>query len=92
MTREREVHVLNGWWALLGTIAIFAAGAGLLTKFVFAAIEAVNANQVPNFWWVVGGVIVVGLGRFHLFRLLHAATQRGSGAGLVRGLPRHGSS
>jgi regulator of protease activity HflC (stomatin/prohibitin superfamily) len=67
MTREREVHVLNGWLALVGTIAVFAAGAGLLTKFVFAAIEAVNANQVPNFWWVVGGVIVVGLGVFTCF-------------------------
>lgn len=67
MSHERDVHVLKGWVALWGTIAVFAAGIGLLVRFVFAAIAAADANQVPNFWWLVGGVLVIGLGIFSCF-------------------------
>ena len=67
MTCEREVHVLKGWLALLATIAIFAAGAGLLIWFVFQAIDAADMNRLPNFWILVGGILTIGLGIFTCF-------------------------
>jgi regulator of protease activity HflC (stomatin/prohibitin superfamily) len=67
MTCEREVHVLKGWLALLATIAIFAAGAGLLIWFLFQAIDADKMNRLPNFWILVGGILTIGLGIFVCF-------------------------
>jgi hypothetical protein len=67
MTHERDVHVVNGWSALLGTIAIFAAAAGLLIWFVFNAIDAGKMNHLPNFWILVGAVLTIGLGIFTCF-------------------------
>ncbi|MCL4201982.1 MAG: SPFH domain-containing protein [Pirellulaceae bacterium] len=67
MTHEREVHVVNGWVALLGTIAIFATASGLLIWFVFNAIDADKMNHLPNFWILVGGVLTIGLGIFTCF-------------------------
>ncbi len=64
MTREQEVRVFNGWRALMGTLMVFAIAVGLLVWFVFSAIEASNAGQRPNFWLLVGGVLVLGLGVF----------------------------
>ena len=64
MTREQEVRVFNGWRALMWTLMVFAIAVGLLVSFVFSAIEASNAGQRPNFWLLVGGVLVLGLGVF----------------------------
>ncbi len=64
MTREQEVRVFNGWRALMWTLMVFAIAVGLLVWFVFSAIEASNAGQSPNFWLLVGGVLVLGLGVF----------------------------
>ena len=64
MTREQEVRVFNGWRALMWTLMVFVIAVGLLVSFVFSAIEASNAGQRPNFWLLVGGVLVLGLGVF----------------------------
>jgi regulator of protease activity HflC (stomatin/prohibitin superfamily) len=67
MTREREVHVLNGWQMLVVTIAVFAAGIGLLVWFTFSAVDAARNEVLPNFWLLGGGTLVIGLGVFLCF-------------------------
>jgi regulator of protease activity HflC (stomatin/prohibitin superfamily) len=67
MTREQEVRVTNGWRALVWTLMVFVIGVGLLVWFVFAAVEASNAGRAPNFWLLIGGVLMVGLGVFLCF-------------------------
>jgi regulator of protease activity HflC (stomatin/prohibitin superfamily) len=67
MTHEREVHVLGGWMMLLVTIAIFAGALGLFIWFGFSVHHTANTNEVPNFWVLIGGFLVAGLGVFTCF-------------------------
>lgn len=64
MTREREVHVVNGWLMLLVTIAIFAAGLGM---FSYSVYRDVQAEGPPNLYLLSGGVLVFLLGIFSCF-------------------------
>jgi hypothetical protein len=65
MNREKQVGALNGWAMLGVNMLIFLAAATLLIGFVFSAIEAERARQgVPNFYLLVGSLLVVALGIF----------------------------
>lgn len=64
MTREQEVRVYNGWRALVWTLMVFAISVGLIVWFVFDAIAASNLDRTPNFWLLVGGVLVLVLAVF----------------------------
>ncbi len=61
MNREREIRVPNGWVALSVTVAIIASAIGL---FIWAIAPAVQASVEPDFWLLLGGVVVLGLGVF----------------------------
>jgi len=61
------MHVLNGWMMLPVSIAIFAGALGLLIWFFFTARDAVGTNGLPNFWLLLGGLLVAGLGVFTCF-------------------------
>ena len=67
MTREREIHVPNGWAMLPVTIAIFLVGIALVVGFAFSAIQAGRMNELPNFYLLLGGLLVIGLGLFSCF-------------------------
>jgi regulator of protease activity HflC (stomatin/prohibitin superfamily) len=67
MTREREVHVPNGWLALPVVIALFAVGIWLEVWFGFTAKRADEMGGLPNFWLGGGGLFVIGLGIFFCF-------------------------
>ena len=67
MNRERQLAVLNGWLALPVTIAIFASAIGLLWAFITSCVEAERVGSLPNFWLLVGCVLVFGLGLFTCF-------------------------
>ncbi len=67
MNQERTVSTLNGWGMLLATIGVFFAGAGMITRFVFTAIAAERTGGLPNFWWLVAGVLTIGLATFLCF-------------------------
>ncbi len=66
MSLEKQVRVLNGWAMLAVTIADFLVGAILLRGFVYSAIDAGQKNwdPAPNFYLLVGGALVIGLGVF----------------------------
>ena len=67
MNRERSVGTLNGWTSLVVMIAIFAAGIGMFVWFIYGAVQAERMHQVPNFYVLVGSILVVGLGVFVCF-------------------------
>ena len=62
MSREREVHVPNGWLMLPVVIAVFAIGIWLEVWFGFSVQRAVEAKALPNFWILGGGLLVLALG------------------------------
>ena len=64
MSREREVHVPNGWSMLPVVIAVFAIGIWLEVWFGFSVQRAVEAKVLPNFWILGGGILVLTLGVF----------------------------
>ena len=64
MNREKQMRTLNGWAMLAVTIADFLVSAAFFRRFVYSAIDAAARNQLPNFYWLVFGVLVVGLGVF----------------------------
>jgi regulator of protease activity HflC (stomatin/prohibitin superfamily) len=64
MNRERPIHVPNGWAILPATAVIFAAGVAMFVGFIFSSIEAGQSNQLPNFYLLLGSVLVIGLGVF----------------------------
>ncbi|MCU0962488.1 MAG: SPFH domain-containing protein [Pirellulaceae bacterium] len=64
MTREREIHVPNGWLMLPVVLAVFAVGIGLEVWFGFTAKWAADTGGLPNFWLLGGGILVIGLGVF----------------------------
>jgi regulator of protease activity HflC (stomatin/prohibitin superfamily) len=67
MNRERVIRVPNGWAMLPVTIIIFAVGVALLRWFTLSAIEAEKANTPANFYLLLAGLLVVGLGVFTCF-------------------------
>jgi len=62
MTRERVVHVPNGWLMLPVVIAIFAVGIWLEVEFGFSVRQAAIEKGLPNFWYLGGGVLVLLFG------------------------------
>lgn len=67
MTHERQVQAVNGWLMLLVTMAVFGAGIALEVWFGFSAVRAARAEELPNFWILGSGVLVIGLGVFLCF-------------------------
>jgi regulator of protease activity HflC (stomatin/prohibitin superfamily) len=64
MNEEKVIHVLNGWVMLLVEMAVFLGGIGLLVLFILSAVHADRAGGPPNFWYLGGTVLVIGLGVF----------------------------
>ncbi|MCY2988326.1 MAG: SPFH domain-containing protein [Planctomycetota bacterium] len=64
MNRERTLQVLNGWMVLPVTIALFSSGIWLVYNFVLSCIAAEKLHAVPNFYWLVGGLLAIGVGAF----------------------------
>jgi regulator of protease activity HflC (stomatin/prohibitin superfamily) len=67
MTREREVHVPKGWSTLPMVIVVFAIGLWLEVWFGFSIRRAVEANVLPNFWLLGGGLLAFTIGVFLCF-------------------------
>ncbi len=67
MNREKQVRVLRGWLVLPVTIAILAGSVGLCWEFISSCVEANRMHALPNFWWLVGGLLVLGVGIFSCF-------------------------
>ncbi len=67
MNREAKVQVLNGWLVLPVTIAVFAGAAGCFWWFGESVIAADEAKTLPNFWFLVAGILVTGIGLFSCF-------------------------
>ncbi|MHB1038374.1 MAG: SPFH domain-containing protein [Pirellulales bacterium] len=64
MNRERTIHVPNGWVMLVVNIAVLFTGIGLLVAFIFSVVAADKARELPNFYLLVGGILVEALGVF----------------------------
>lgn len=64
MNKEKPIRVLSGWPMLPVTVLIVLAGVALFVWFMFSAAEAERLNQVPNFYLLVGGLLVIGPGVF----------------------------
>jgi regulator of protease activity HflC (stomatin/prohibitin superfamily) len=67
MTREREVYVPKGWSTLPMVIVVFAIGLWLEVWFGFSIRRAVEANVLPNFWLLGGGLLAFTIGVFLCF-------------------------
>jgi regulator of protease activity HflC (stomatin/prohibitin superfamily) len=50
MSHEKQVRVINGWVMLAVTFAVFLLGGGLFREFVYSAIDADKAHQMPNLY------------------------------------------
>jgi regulator of protease activity HflC (stomatin/prohibitin superfamily) len=64
MNREREIRVPNGWAVLPVTVAVIASALGLFIWAIAPAVQASGPGGEPDFWLLLGGVIVLGLGIF----------------------------
>lgn len=67
MNREKPISVSNGWAVLPATIVLFAAAIGLLVWFIVDAVHADQAHRLPNFYLLVGSLLIFGLGLFSCF-------------------------
>ena len=67
MNREKSVQTLNGWGLLVVTIAVFAAGIAMFAWFIVSAVQAERMHDVPNFFLLIGSLLIVGLGVFLCF-------------------------
>ncbi|NLX99789.1 MAG: SPFH domain-containing protein [Rhodopirellula sp.] len=67
MNVEREVRVPGGWAMLPVTILIFAAGIAVFAWFVVSTVEADSSGDLPNFWLLLGALLIFGLGVFTSF-------------------------
>jgi regulator of protease activity HflC (stomatin/prohibitin superfamily) len=61
------MEVFDGWQMLVVTIAIFAVGIAMFGWFVYSAVQAEKTRQLPNFYLLLGGLLVIGLGVFVCF-------------------------
>jgi len=64
MTSEKNIRVLNGWLMLVVNIAVFLAGIGLIVRFVYSAVEADKIGGLPNFYYLVFGILTIVLAIF----------------------------
>jgi len=67
MNRERSTQVFDGWKMLVLVIAILALGIAMFSWFVYGAVQADKTHHAPNFWLLLGSVLVAGLGVFVCF-------------------------
>jgi regulator of protease activity HflC (stomatin/prohibitin superfamily) len=63
VNQEKRIHAIGGWAMLPVTIVIFAAGIAMLIHLVASNM----AHESPNFYWALGGVLIIGLGLFSCF-------------------------
>jgi regulator of protease activity HflC (stomatin/prohibitin superfamily) len=61
MTPEKTVRVLNGWVMLAVNIAVLFVGIGLIIGFVCSAVASEKTHTLPNFYLLIGGVLVIVL-------------------------------
>ena len=64
MTTEKTIRVFNGWLMLAVDIAVLFAGIGLIVGFVYSAIDADKTHELPNFYYLVGGILTIVLAIF----------------------------
>jgi len=64
MNREKLIHVPNGWTMLLVESGVFLGGIGLMVLFILSAVRAGRYGDLPNFWYLAGSLLVLGLGAF----------------------------
>ena len=64
MTTEKTIRVFNGWLMLAVNIAVLFAGIGLIVGFVYSAIDADKTHELPNFYYLVGGILTIVLAIF----------------------------
>jgi regulator of protease activity HflC (stomatin/prohibitin superfamily) len=64
MTQEKTVFALNGWVMLFFSLLVLFAGIGLIVGFVFTAIVADRTHTLPNFYYLVGGILAIGFAIF----------------------------
>jgi regulator of protease activity HflC (stomatin/prohibitin superfamily) len=67
MNQEKQIRVFNGWAMLPVTILIFVGAVAFSWLFVTSCIDAERQHTWPNFWLLLGGVLVLGLGVFSCF-------------------------
>jgi regulator of protease activity HflC (stomatin/prohibitin superfamily) len=67
MNREKPTQAYNGWAMLVVTIAIFALGIATFAWFIYDAVQAERTHQMPNFYLLVGSLLIIGLGVFVCF-------------------------
>jgi regulator of protease activity HflC (stomatin/prohibitin superfamily) len=64
MTAEKTIRVYDGWLMLLVNFLILLIGIGLIIGFVHSAIESEHTHDLPNFWYLGSGVLVIALAIF----------------------------
>jgi regulator of protease activity HflC (stomatin/prohibitin superfamily) len=64
MTPEKTVRVCNGWVMLVLNIMVLFTGIGLIVGFVFSAVEADKTKELPNFYYLGGGILTIVLACF----------------------------
>jgi hypothetical protein len=64
MTRENTVTILNGWFMLIVNIVVLFVGIALAIGFVHSIVEAEKVRQLPNFYLLISGVLLIGLAVF----------------------------
>jgi regulator of protease activity HflC (stomatin/prohibitin superfamily) len=64
MGHEKNIHAVNGWQMLGVNIFIFLIAAILFFGFVRSAIAAEHTHSLPNFYLLIFGVVITGLGVF----------------------------
>ena len=58
-TDERIIHDMSGWTMLTINLLMYASAIGLLVWFIFGAVAADKAHQIPNFWPLIGMVVTL---------------------------------
>jgi regulator of protease activity HflC (stomatin/prohibitin superfamily) len=66
MTPEKTIQARNGWAMLAVNLAVLLAGVALIVGFVFSAIEAEKMHDLPNFYYLAGGILSIILAIFLL--------------------------
>lgn len=67
MNREKPIGVFNGWGMLVWTIVVLVVGIGLFVWFILDTVQAEKLHRLPNFYLLIGSVLVEGLGVFMCF-------------------------
>jgi len=64
MSQERLIKVSSGWTMLGWTLAVFALSIGLFVWFISDAVQAEHLRRLPNFYLLLGSLLIFGLGVF----------------------------